>query len=115
MLQSDEKIIFFSFQLHDELQTPSSEGSAAAPVSGGAIPRRSSAAATRKPATTDEMHVNLVMKMGFNRKIVELAVRTLRKSFEKFDYNFTGKLMECIPRRSTRDCASCWTHRRMDN
>lgn len=78
----DAKIFTFPmFQLLDEVQTPSSEGSTAAPVSGGAIPRRSSAAATRKPATTDDMHVNLVMKMGFNRKIIELAVRTLRKLF----------------------------------
>lgn len=50
-------------------------------MTGGAIPRRSSTATTRKPATTDDMHVNLVMKMGFSRKVVELAVRTLRKCF----------------------------------
>lgn len=69
----------FLLKLLTDLQTPSSEGSAAALVSGGTIPRRSSTIATRKPVTTDDMHVNLVMKMGFNRKIVELAVRTLRK------------------------------------
>lgn len=38
--------------------------------------RRSSANA-RRPLSSDEINVNLVMRMGFSRRAVELAVRTL--------------------------------------
>lgn len=48
----------------------------------GLSSRRSSSSA-QKPLSTDDIHINLVMKMGFNRKSVELAIRTLSK------YKFT--------------------------
>lgn len=44
----------------------------------GGASRRSSANA-RRPLSSDEININLVMRMGFSRRAVELAVRTLSK------------------------------------
>lgn len=44
----------------------------------GLSSRRSSSSA-QKPLSTDDIHISLVMKMGFSRKSVELAIRTLSK------------------------------------
>lgn len=64
------------------MQTPSSEGSthvtSGTAAASGTVLRLTSASA-HKPQTSDDMHINLVMKMGFPRKTIELAVHTLRK------------------------------------
>lgn len=46
----------------------------------GLSSRRSSSSA-QKPLSTDDIHINLVMKMGFSLKSVELAIRTLSMFF----------------------------------
>lgn len=65
----------------DEVQTPSSDGSLAVTAS-GAISRRATQT-NRRQMVSDEAQIDLVMKMGFSRKTVELAARSLRKLHTK--------------------------------
>lgn len=60
----------------EDLQSPLSEPSAQ--NSNVPTTSRRNTSATRK-ASVDEIHINSVMKMGFQRRIVELAIRTLSK------------------------------------
>lgn len=60
----------------EDLQSPLSEPSAQS--SNVPTTSRRNTSATRK-ASVDEIHINSVMKMGFQRRIVELAIRTLSK------------------------------------
>lgn len=60
----------------EDLQSPISEPSTQNPN----VPTtsRRSASSSRKPSI-DDTQINTIMKMGFPRKTVELAIRTLSK------------------------------------
>lgn len=58
------------------MQSPFSDQTGNLPSNAGNASRRSSSNA-RRPLTSDEININLVMRMGFSRRAVELAIRTL--------------------------------------
>lgn len=65
----------------DDFQSPMSDPSfQAGNLATNTGSSRRSSSSVQKP-TADDIHINLVMKMGFSRKAVELAIRTLRKFF----------------------------------
>lgn len=67
----------------DDFQSPMSDpslhtGNLASNAAG--LSSRRSSSSVLKPLSADDIHIHLVMKMGFSRKAVELAIRTLSKS-----------------------------------
>lgn len=58
------------------MQSPFSDQTSNLASNAGGTSRRSSANA-RRPLSSDEININVVIRMGFNRRAVELAARTL--------------------------------------
>lgn len=72
------------------MQSPMSDQTGGNLATGGGASRRSSATNARRPLSSDEININLVMRMGFSRRAVELAIRTLSKwqfIFSRFQMN----------------------------
>lgn len=63
------------------MQSPLSEQTGNLASNTGGASRRSSSNA-RRPLSSDEININLVMRMGFSRRAVELAIRTLSESLK---------------------------------
>lgn len=71
-------------QFLDDIQSPMSDQTGNLASNTGTS-RRSSANA-RRPLSSDEININLVMRMGFSRRTVEMAVRTLSMFAFEFKY-----------------------------
>lgn len=75
------------------MQSPLSDQTGNLASNTGGTSRRSSANA-RRPLSSDEININLVMRMGFSRRAVELAVRSLSMFFCTFETVFLKKKNE---------------------
>ncbi|XP_031621811.1 probable E3 ubiquitin-protein ligase HERC2 [Contarinia nasturtii] len=69
-------IPFYNDAFLDDMQSPMSDQTGN--LATGGASRRSSANA-RRPLSSDEININLVMRMGFSRRTVEIAIRTLKQ------------------------------------
>lgn len=80
------------------MQSPLSDqaGNLASNTGGAGTSRRTSASNTRsRPLSSDEINISLVMRMGFSRRAVELAVRTL-SMYSKIFRSFLQKHFSLI-------------------
>lgn len=65
---------FYNDSFLDDMQSPLSDQTSNLVSNAGGISRRSS---TRRALSSDEINMNVVIRMGFSRRAVELATRTL--------------------------------------
>lgn len=72
------------------MQSPMSDLTGNLASNTGGTSRRSSSNA-RRPLSSDEININLVMRMGFSRRAVELAVRTL-SMFSSAFFSISNKI-----------------------
>lgn len=73
----------------DDMQSPLSDQTSNVASNAGGTSRRSS---SRRALSSDEINMNVVMRMGFSRRAVELATRSLSMlSKSRKKYNFLLK------------------------